>query len=160
MHLNQPRIYTMENDEKPQIAYWHLWTDAGGLTRQTPCFMTEFALESISRPASPQWQGHRTKAEVTVMLTVLPVGWVGDWHENPKPQWIIPLSGRWFVESMDGRRVEMGPGEISFGADHNSKELNGKKGHCSGTVGNEPAVLMLIQFETLPSAMPPPCSFC
>ena len=51
------------------------------------------------------------------MVTVQPVGWVGTWHENPEPQWIIPLSGRWFVESMDGERVEMGPGEISFGED-------------------------------------------
>ncbi|HEY7300783.1 MAG TPA: cupin domain-containing protein [Xanthobacteraceae bacterium] len=148
----------MQTDEKPQLAYWHLWTDADGVSRQTRCVMTEFNLESISMPASPQWQGQRTRAEVTLMMTVLPVGWVGTWHENPKPQWIIPLSGRWSVESMDGQRVEMGPGEISFGADQNTKELDGKKGHCSTTVGDRPAVLMLVQFEG--TAPPPsPCSF-
>ena len=98
----------MQTDQKPRIPYWHLWTDADGVSRQTRCFLTEFELQSISRPAQPQWQGHRTRAEVTVMMTVLPVGWVGEWHENPKPQWILPLSGRWFVESMDGQRVEMG----------------------------------------------------
>jgi hypothetical protein len=27
----------------------------------------------------------------------------------------VPLSGRWFVETMDGTRVQMGPGEASFG---------------------------------------------
>ena len=47
-----------------------------------------------------------------MFVTVLPVGWVADRHENPRPQWIIPLSGRWFVSSMDGVRVEMGPGEM------------------------------------------------
>ena len=26
-----------------------------------------------------------------VLVTVLPVGWIGDWHENPRPQWIIPV---------------------------------------------------------------------
>jgi uncharacterized membrane protein YphA (DoxX/SURF4 family) len=64
----------------------------------------------------------------TVFVTVLPVGWIGDWHENPKPQWIIPLSGRWFVESMDGQRVEMGPGEISFGEDKNTRNVAASKG--------------------------------
>ncbi len=87
----------------------------------------------------------------TISFTVLPVGWTGTWHENPKPQWIIPLSGCWFVETMDGQRVKMGVGEISFGADQNTKEdAQGRKGHLSGTVGNEPAVLMLVQFEKIP----------
>jgi hypothetical protein len=96
--------------------------------------------------------------EMTVMVTVQPVGWVGDWHENPKPQWIIPLSGRWFVESMDGQRVEMGPGEISFGEDQNTREANGRKGHLSGTVGDVPAVLMVVQFAT-PPTVALPCRF-
>jgi hypothetical protein len=141
----------MNEERKPQLAYWHLWTDEAGTSRQARCLMTEFELQSISAPAQPQWQGRKTRGETTVMVTVLPVGWVGEWHENPKPQWIVPLSGRWFVESMDGQRIEMGPGEISFGADQRTKECDGKRGHLSGTVGNEPAVLMLIQFETAPS---------
>ena len=93
-----------------------------------------------------------------MMMTVLPVGWVGEWHENPKPQWILPLSGRWFVESMDGQRIEMGSGEISFGADQNAREAGGRKGHLSGVVGDEPAVLLLIQFENAPTG-PSPCLF-
>ncbi len=92
------------------------------------------------------------------MVTVLPAGWVGGWHENPKPQWIIPLSGRWFVESMDGQRVEMGPGEISFGEDQNTRASDGRKGHSSGTVGDAPAVLMLVQFDT-PGPLATPCRF-
>jgi len=35
--------------------------------------------------------------------------------KNPAPQWIIVLSGRWWVESMDGTRMEQGPGEFSLG---------------------------------------------
>ncbi len=31
------------------------------------------------------------------------------------------MSGRWFVESMDGRRAEMGMGDISFGEDQRTK---------------------------------------
>ena len=148
----------MRTDQKPQFPYWRLWTDADGVSHQIRCFLTEFELQSISGPAQPQWLGHRTRAEVNVMVTVLPVGWSGEWHKNPKPQWIIPLSGRWFVESMDGPRVEMGPGEISFGADQNANETGGRKGHLSGVVGDEPAVLLLIQFENTPPG-PSPCLF-
>jgi hypothetical protein len=147
----------MSTDDKPHVSYWHLWTDEQGISRQKQCVMSDFTLASIRPPASPQWQGQKLRGRVTVMMTVLPVGWRGAWHENPKPQWIVPLSGRWFVESMDGQRVEMGPGEISFGADQNTTERDGRKGHLSGTVGDEPAVLMLVQFEEPPSpAMPCP----
>jgi hypothetical protein len=148
----------MGENEKPRVPYWHLWTDGQGVSRQARCTLAEFDLKSMSPPAAPQWQGQRTRAEATVMVTVQPVGWVGTWHENPKPQWIVPLSGRWFVESMDGQRVEMGPGEISFGEDQNTREAEGRKGHLSGTVGDEPAVLMVVQFEA-PPTVASPCRF-
>jgi len=83
-----------------------------------------------------------------VLVANMPVGWIGDWHENPKPQWIIPLSGRWFVETTDGVRVEMGPGELSFGGDQNAKpDAHGRVGHRSGTVGDAPAVVMIVQLN-------------
>ncbi|GJE56437.1 MULTISPECIES: hypothetical protein [Methylobacterium] len=142
---------TVSDQDKPNIPYWHLWTDRDGVSRHTRCVMTEFDKKSMSPPASPQWQGQKTHDGATVFVTVQPVGWTGDWHENPKPQWIIPLSGRWFVEAMDGSRVEMGPGEISFGEDQNTKERDGRKGHYSGTVGDEPAVLMIVQYDKPPT---------
>ncbi len=148
----------MAEDAAPRIPYWHLWTDEQGISRQTRCHLTEFDLKSMNPPADPQWQGQKIHGGMTVMVTVQPVGWTGTWHENPRPQWIIPLSGRWFVESMDGQRVEMGPGEISFGEDQNTCEANGRKGHLSGTVGDVPAVLMVVQFAT-PPTVASPCRF-
>lgn len=144
--------------EKPSVPYWHLWTDAEGVSHQTRCALTDFDMKSMQPPADPQWQGTKTHDGATVMVTVQPVGWTGAWHENPKPQWIIPLSGRWFVESMDGTRVEMGPGEISFGEDQNAKPVDGRQGHLSGTVGDEPAVLMVVQFDAAPT-LATPCRF-
>jgi len=140
---------------KPTVQYWHLSTDDKGVSRQVLCEMTEFELKSIKPPADPQWQGERLSGKMTTLVTVLPVGWIGAWHENPKPQWIVPLSGRWFVESMDGARIEMGPGELSFGGDQNCREEDGKLGHRSGTVGDAPAVLMVIQFEDMPAPSSP-----
>jgi hypothetical protein len=143
---------------RPTISYWHLWTDAEGISRQTQCAMTEFELKSMNAPADPQWQGRSITGKMTTMVTVQPVGWIGIWHENRKPQWIVPLSGRWFVEAMDGTRVEMGPGEISFGGDQNCREVDGKRGHRSGTIGDVPAVFMVVQFEEA-SASRSPCEY-
>jgi hypothetical protein len=133
--------------EGPVVPYWHLWTAADGISRLTKCAMTEFELRSMKPPAAPQWQGRPITGRTTMMVTVQPISWIGTWHENPKPQWIVPLSGRWFVEAMDGTRVEMGPGEISFGGDQNCREVDGRRGHRSGTIGDVPAVLMVVQFE-------------
>ncbi len=143
--------------EKPIVRYWHLWTDSDGVSRQTQCTMTQFDLKSIQAPIDPQWQGKPTSGAMTAMITVLPVGWAGRWHENPKPQWIVPLSGRWFVESMDGTRIEMGAGELSFGGDQNCRASDGKCGHRSGTIGDSPAVLMVVQFDDRPA--PSPCEY-
>lgn len=143
--------------EEPVVPYWHLWTAADGISRLTKSAMTEFELKSMKPPADPQWQGLPITRTTTMMVTVQPVGWMGTWHENPKPQWIVPLSGRWFVEAMDGTRVEMGPGEISFGGDQNCREVDGRRGHRSGTIGDLPAVLMVVQFED--SAPQSPCDF-
>ncbi|GEP06889.1 cupin domain-containing protein [Methylobacterium oxalidis] len=135
-------------EAKPKVPYWHVWTDAEGVSHQDRFWLTEFDLRSMKPPADPQWQGTRRTHKSTVMVTVQPVGWVGQWHENPKPQWIVPLSGRWFVETLDGTRVEMGPGELSFGEDQNTRpDARGRTGHLSGTVGDEPAVLMVVQIE-------------
>lgn len=133
---------------KPKVKYWHVWTDKDGISHQTQCELTNFEKESMGGDADPQWNDRLLSSDAGVLVTVQPVGWVGEWHENPKPQWIVPLSGRWFVETMDGTRVEMGAGEVSFGGDQNTKpNEKGHKGHLSGTVGDEPAVLMVVQLK-------------
>ena len=148
----------MSPASKPRAPYWHVWTDTDGVSRQTRCEMTQFDLASISPPATPQWLGAKSTATATIFVTVLPPDWVGDWHENPRPQWIIPLSGRWFVQTQDGQRVEMGPGEASFGEDQGTRPIDGRKGHLSGTVGPDPCVLMLVQLEDGPRPASP-CRF-
>jgi len=146
-------------DAPPRVGYWHVWTDENGMSRQSRCTAESFASRSISPPAAPQWQQRVAEGEAVVLLSVQPVGWVGTWHENPRPQWIIPLAGRWFVETMDGQRVEMGPGDISFGEDQGTRpDTQGRRGHLSGTVGDEPAVLMIVQLMSPPHPAAP-CRF-
>ena len=62
-----------------------------------------------------------------------------------------------YVETMDGVRVEMGVGELSFGGDQACAVLaDGRTGHLSGCVGEVPTVLMLIQLtqQSLAQAYP------
>ncbi len=135
---------------KPRVSYWHLWTDDQGVSHQTQCSLTSFELKGVDG-ADPQWNNKHAEYPSTVVVTVQPVGWIGDWHENPAPQWIIVLSGRWWIESMDGTRIEQGAGEFSFGEDQScEKSLDGRKGHRSGTIGSHPAVLMTVQLHIDP----------
>lgn len=137
--------------DTPTVSYWHVWTDEKGVSHQERREWTAFMLQSISEGAAPSWIDKQNTPGATVLVVVQPVGWVGEWHENPKPQWIIPLSGRWFVETMDGKRLEMGPGEVSFGGDQNTKpDARGRKGHRSGTVGNQPSVNLIVQLAKDP----------
>ncbi|MGI4848497.1 MAG: cupin domain-containing protein, partial [Janthinobacterium lividum] len=119
----------------PKMPYWHLWTDAQGVSHQQRCEIDHFDFKGVG-PADPQWNNKQPRSEATVVFTVQPVGWVGEWHENPAPQWIVPISGRWWVESMDGTRIEFGPGELSLGEDQNCVEDGQKRrGHRSGQIG-------------------------
>lgn len=140
----------------PVVSYWHVWTDAAGVSHQSRAAVANFELNSISMGAAAQWIGPRSRGGMEVLFTVLPPGWQGDWHENPAPQWIVPLSGGWGVETMDGQRVEMGIGELSFGGDQNTRAQGGRRGHRSWTVGDQPAVLMLVQLGAdVPLPTPP-----
>ncbi|WP_158744522.1 cupin domain-containing protein [Acidisphaera sp. L21] len=139
---------------QPVIAYWHLWRDQQGVSRQSECALTNFELKGVGN-AAPQWNNKHETVSSTVVVTVQPVGWVGDWHENPAPQWIVVLSGRWWIESMDGTRIEQGPGEFSLGEDQGCvTSKDGRKGHRSGTIGDQPAVLMTVQLHRDPGAAP------
>lgn len=138
---------------KPSVPYWHLYVDADGVSRQRECRLTQWELKGVG-PADPQWNDKQARGEATVVFTTQSVGWVGEWHENPAPQWIAVLSGRWFIESMDGQRVEQGVGEFSFGEDQGCTETDGRKGHRSGTLGDQPCVLMTVQLHVEPSRTP------
>ncbi|HJZ56634.1 MAG TPA: hypothetical protein VKE74_16830 [Gemmataceae bacterium] len=148
---------TTPGRDKPADWYWHVWTDENGVSRQTRRGLNAFESTSISPAAAPEWIDKMISSGATVLLVIRPAGWVGEWHETPRPQWVVPLSGRWFVETMDGTRVEMGPGELSFGNDQNTKpDAQGRKGHRSGAVGNQPALMLIVQLpEAGPTALRP-----
>lgn len=137
----------------PTAPYFRMWTGPDGLSRLDRCDLDGFALRSVGGGAAPQWMRDFPGEVEAVKFNVLPKDWIGEWHESPRPQWVIPLSGRWFLETQSGQRVEMGPGDIHFGEDQGTK---GGKGHRSGQVGDEPCVQIMIQFRTSPFARKEP----
>ena len=147
----------------PTMTYRHLWTDTAGTTHFTLCHLDSFQSKSMSPPAAPQWQAPLNHGGMTVIATVQPDQWNGAWHEDPKPQWIIPLSGRWFMQAQDGTRFEMGPGDIALGEDQNSVApadgpMKGKRGHLAGNVGRGEVKLLVVQLDEAPT-INQPCRF-
>ncbi len=143
----------------PEIAYWDNWTDASGMSHLTRCALRRFALGSVSAPATPEWLDRQPAAARTVQFHVQPPGWNGGWHENPAVQWIVPLSGTWFVQAMDGSRITVGPGEAVVGEDGGARtDAEGHRGHLSRNPGAVPVSLMITQLAGLPQTSGP-CRF-
>ncbi|MDQ1121825.1 hypothetical protein [Microbacterium trichothecenolyticum] len=141
-----------DHDDPPVLPFVHMWTGLDGRTRLDESALRGFGLQSVGGGADPQWLRPFPGEVSAIVFAALPVGWVGQWHPSPHPQWVIPLRGRWFLETQDGSRVEMGPGDIHFGQDTDSAEIEGESGHLSGTVGDEPCLQVLIQFAVSPAA--------
>lgn len=133
--------------DAPSLSYWHVYTDEEGVSRQRLRHLTNFEKQSMGGSSGAQWNDRLGVISGEVLFAELPQGFDGDWHENPKPQWIVPLAGSWWVETMDGRRVEMGPGDVSFGNDQGTQ---GGKGHKSGVVGDAPCRMMIVQLDRVP----------
>ncbi len=133
-----------DHKQKPSIPYWHVYTDADGTSKQKKEYLTDFELESMGGGSGEQWNNKLMKGATQIIFSELPADFDGDWHENPAPQWIIPISGGWWVETMDGRRVEMRAGELSFGADQGTTD---EKGHKSGVLDNQPCQMMIVQLK-------------
>lgn len=141
------------------LAYWNVWVDGNGGTHQSRCIVHAFSPLSLGPGTQEIWIDKLPQQPGAVLIAQFPVGWTGQWHENPKPQWVIPLSGHWFVQTTDGHRVEMGPGDASFGGDQGARpDAAGHAGHLSGTLGDQPVTLMFVQGPA-PVPADPSCRF-
>jgi hypothetical protein len=144
----------MASELNPSFPVWHIWRDGSGVSHQKQEWFDDFDLTSFIGNIPQVWTSPVHQGSSNSLFLYLLPGQEYQWHENPVPQWIVTISGRFFVETMDGVRVEMGPGEIAFGADQGCRCIDGRQGHRSGVVGPDPVVLMLIQVDADPFA---PC---
>ena len=139
----------------PQMPYWSQWTDQAGQAHTTRCFLSGLKSEAFS--STPQFIRRLPGVVDSVVFSVLPVGWVGNWHVNPKRQWSIILSGQYYMETSDGASATLKTGDVFFGADQGalgSKAEPNKKGHISRVVGDEPVNHIIVQLKSEPGGDP------
>ncbi|WNM34772.1 hypothetical protein RKE30_32565 [Streptomyces sp. Li-HN-5-11] len=132
-------------------AFPHVHTDDAGQSHIHRCRMDDLTLGKVVDGIPPVWQQPAVHDVTSRAIWVLPPGWRGGWHTNPHVQWVIPLSGRWFVQTQDGARIEMGPGDIHLGDDLASRpDAHGRVGHDSGVLGDEPLTVMVVTLAHSP----------
>ena len=130
----------------PQITYPHVYTNADGVSTIGTGTLDGFEKQSMGGSSGEQWNLEFAKGPMKIIFSELPADFDGDWHENPRPQWILPIEGGWWVETQDGKRVELREGELSFGGDQNTKaDADGNKGHRSGVLDGKPCKMMIVQ---------------
>lgn len=145
-------ITTKKLNDKQEISYSNMWADDKGQTHITKCLLTGLKLHQYAPPAAPDFIGVAPEDIESVVFTTLPVGYVGDWHHAPGPQWVITLSGQWEVQTTDGTTLRQGPGEFQFNSDQDAHatETDKRVGHTARQIGDVPNVRMIITLKKKP----------
>ena len=65
-------------------------------------------------------------------------GTVQDWHNAPRRQYVITLSGEGEVELVGGKKIPLKPGHIDLAEDTTGK------GHITRTIGNEDRITLTL----------------
>ncbi|MEX0153612.1 hypothetical protein [Microbacterium sp. LMI1-1-1.1] len=132
----------------PTVELIHVTTGPDGLTVTERLPAPEMTMRPVGQGIPPIWASDPQADVQSWSIWTLPPGWRGGWHRNPSRQWVMPISGRWWVETQDGVRTEMGPGEAHLGDDTNAvPDSTGRVGHDSGVIGDEPLVVMIVQLD-------------
>lgn len=139
------------NSTAPALTYWHMWSDAQGVSHLTECKLTNFSKVNFLPPSPPLWLDTYSDPSKVLFLNA-PVGWVGPWHKDPEPQLVLFLSGQGTWTAMDGTNHTFNPGDIYFGNDQASL-----KGHVSRQVGPVPMNCVLLQFSSWSTTNHHPC---
>lgn len=135
-----------------QITYSNMWADDKGKTHIAKCVLTNLKLHAYAPPAQPDFIGVAPEDIDSIVFAILPVGYTGEWHHAPGPQWVINLSGAWEVETTDGTKLRQGPGEFQFNSDQSAHATEGdsRVGHTSRQIGDVPNVRMIITLKKKP----------
>lgn len=65
-------------------------------------------------------------------------GTVQDWHNAPRRQYVITISGQGEIEVAGGKKIRVGPGHIDLVEDTTGK------GHITRTIGNEDRITLTL----------------
>jgi hypothetical protein len=137
---------------KHEVLYANVWADDKGVTHVSRCLLKGLDLNSFAPPASPYYFGLAPEDVQSVVFSVLPKGWYGDWHHAPGPQWVITLSGAWEIQTADGSTLRQGPGEFQFNSDGSAYAgtPGAHVGHTAKQLGEVPIVRVIITLKKNP----------
>jgi len=110
-------------DSVPPLSYTHVYADSSGVSH----FREEKFDFRASRPGGPL--SHVLSAGPGAMLLRLRPGAVEDWHNAPRPWYLIVVQGTSEVTTSDGEKRQFGLGSIVL-----LDDITGK-GHQTRTVG-------------------------
>lgn len=139
-----------ESSQPLDFKYIQLWADADGETHIAQCRMSGFredAYSSLPQFVRDDFGGNTTK----LIFTELSVGLTQPLHSPPAVQFVVTLSGSWYIETTDGGYYAFQAGEVLF-QDNTAKSPAAKiPEHYSGTVGDVPCQQMVIQLNRTPN---------
>lgn len=111
-----------------------------------PVVITRLYTGSDGQTHAEQFEANFTAGSVTDISKMMQVngaelhraspGSVADWHQGPRRQYVITLSGHGEIEVAGGKKIPMGPGDIELVED------TAGKGHITRVLGNEDRVTL------------------
>ena len=121
------------------IEYLRIYSDEEGCSHFETKFI-DLEAKDYAPPAPPLNTSTLKSADKFVFLE-LPVGWYGDWHPTPVPQWLVLMAGMCEIEAGDGERITFKAGDVIL-----LDDLTGK-GHQTRVLEDEAVRIAAIHFS-------------
>lgn len=126
-------------DTVPPLSYTHVYVDSAGVSH----FREEKFDFKASRPGGPL--SHALGTGPGAMLLRLKPGAVEDWHNAPRPWYLIVVQGTSEVTTSDGEKRQFGLGSIVL-----LDDITGK-GHQTRSVGTVDHIAAVVPIADAPA---------
>jgi ABC-type amino acid transport substrate-binding protein/quercetin dioxygenase-like cupin family protein len=136
LHRNLQTNETMQSNLTPMppipssplpFTYWHNYVGHDGRSHLAKCTFDWTMATSLHWADQPTWMDHITPQvmpQVTKTIFAqmhMPNGSINEWHSDPGPQLVVVMQGHQGWEVEDGQKMVLGPGDVYFGEDQDSK---------------------------------------
>lgn len=141
---------SQKNEEGPKdFRYVQLWVSADGESHIKECKMSGFKTQTYS--SMPQFVKDEFGGQPEkIIFTELSVGLEQPLHTCPQVQFVITLSGSWYIKTTDGEKHVFKPGEVLFQDNTKTSPAQKLGQHLSGAVGDVPCQQFIAQFNRQP----------
>eukprot|EP00040_Diaphanoeca_grandis_P008933 m.46929 g.46929 ORF g.46929 m.46929 type:complete len:495 (-) comp20375_c0_seq1:361-1845(-) len=109
------------------FTYWHNYVGDDGLSHLAKCTFDWTLATNLHWKDQPTWMDFITpqvlpNSTKTIFAQMhMPNGSINEWHSDPGPQLVVVMKGHQGWEVADGQKMVLGPGDVYFGEDQDSK---------------------------------------